>query len=173
MKLSIIFHYEVDEQTGEIKFVGKEEITVDTAKKAASTKATKTTVATTEGIVLDSNKLTFSQSMLDLLGAEVGCRIDIRYERKNGVSKPIIGTSDALEVKSGNKLTKSGTVSFRGAANERLAVYGTIFTLEPTENKGIFYLIGDKETTDEIPEEIINIENELEIESLEDIDFTL
>jgi hypothetical protein len=175
MKLNIIFHYNVDEQTGEITYIGKEEVTVDTTPTTKSTKSTKTTkTVVNEGIVLDSNKITFSQEMLDLLGAEVGCRIDIRYERKNGVSKPIIGTSDALEVKSGNKLTKSGTISFRGSANERLATYGTNFTLEPTENKGIFYLVGDKEdTTNDVPEELIDIESELEIESLEEIDFTL
>jgi hypothetical protein len=42
MKLDIIFHYEVNEQTGEITFIGKDEITVDTAKKTTSTKSTKT-----------------------------------------------------------------------------------------------------------------------------------
>ena len=31
MKLDILFHYNVDENTGEITFIGKEEITVDTA----------------------------------------------------------------------------------------------------------------------------------------------
>ena len=33
MKLDIIMHYEVNEHTGEVVFIGKEEVTVDTAKK--------------------------------------------------------------------------------------------------------------------------------------------
>ena len=31
MKLDILFHYDVNEETGEITFIGKEEISVDTA----------------------------------------------------------------------------------------------------------------------------------------------
>ena len=37
MKLDIIMHYNVDEQTGEITFIGKDEVTVDTAKTASKT----------------------------------------------------------------------------------------------------------------------------------------
>ena len=33
MKLDIVMHYSVDETTGEITFIGKDEIKVDTAKK--------------------------------------------------------------------------------------------------------------------------------------------
>ena len=32
MKLDILFHYNVDEQTGEITYIGKEEIKVETLK---------------------------------------------------------------------------------------------------------------------------------------------
>lgn len=35
MKLDILFHYDVNEETGEITFIGKEEISVDTATKRA------------------------------------------------------------------------------------------------------------------------------------------
>ena len=41
MKLDILMHYEINEQTGEVKFIGKEEITVDTAEKAVKKTATK------------------------------------------------------------------------------------------------------------------------------------
>ena len=33
MKLDILMHYDVDEQTGEVKFIGKEEVSVDTSVK--------------------------------------------------------------------------------------------------------------------------------------------
>ena len=43
MKLDIVFHYLVDENTGEMTYIGKEDITVDTAApaKRQSTKAAK------------------------------------------------------------------------------------------------------------------------------------
>ena len=36
MKLDIIFHYNVDENTGEMTYIGKDEITVDTAAGVAN-----------------------------------------------------------------------------------------------------------------------------------------
>ena len=41
MKLDILMHYEVNETTGEIKYIGKEEITVDSASTKASKSSTK------------------------------------------------------------------------------------------------------------------------------------
>jgi hypothetical protein len=41
--------------------------------------------------------------------------------------------------------------------------------LEPTEDEGIFYLIGDK-MNQPIPEDAIDIEDELDLDSLEDLD---
>ena len=167
MKLDIIFHYEVNEQTGEITYIGKDEVTVDTASKTskkttskASSKADPNPVVT-----LDSNKLILTQGAIDLLQACEGCRIDIRYKKKNKQSVPVIGTGKAFgKEDSGNKITKSNTVSYRGASNEKLAAYGTVFTLEPTEDEGIFYLVGDKEPAEtKVPEEIINIDSEVDI----------
>ena len=102
------------------------------------------------------------------------CRIDIKYEKKDKKAVPIIGTDAAFGTKAGNKLTKSNTVSYRGAANEKLAAYGTTFRLEPTKNTGIYYLVGDAEPVEEkVPEEIINIENELDIDVLDDLNVDL
>lgn len=174
MKLDIIFHYSVDEQTGEITYIGKEEVTVDTAvdvKKTSTKKSTKKVDDNPEPLVtLDSNKLNLTQGAVDLLKVCEDCRIDIKYKKKDKQNVPIIGTDQAFKTKSGNKLTKSNTVSYRGAANERLASYGTVFKLEPTEDEGIFYLVGDKEQQDiVIPEEIENIESELDIDILDEL----
>lgn len=68
-----------------------------------------------------------------------------------------------------NKLTKTNTVSFRGAANEKLAEFGTVFKLEPSEDDGIFYMIGDK-VDNPIPDDAIDIESELDLDSLDDLD---
>ena len=184
MKLDIIMHYNVDEQTGEITFIGKEEVTVDTAKTASKTSKSSSKTASkkadeTEPIVtLDTNKLILTQGAVDLLQVCEDCRVDIKYEKKDKKAVPIIGTDAAFGTKAGNKLTKSNTVSYRGAANEKLSAYGTVFRLEPTKNEGIYYLVGDKEPEEEkVPDEIINIETELEIEDLNEtldgFDFTL
>ena len=176
MKLDILFHYEVNEQTGEITYIGKEEISVDTkATKSATKTSTKASAAKVDAnpdpiITLDSNKLILTQGAVDLLQVCTDCRVDIKYKKKDKKAVPIIGTDAAFGTKSGNKLTKSNTVSYRGAANEKLSAYGTTFKLEPTEDKGIYYLVGDKvQEENSVPDEIIDIENELDIESLDNI----
>ena len=176
MKLDILFHYEVNEQTGEITYIGKEEISVDTkATKSATKTSTKASAAKVDAnpdpiITLDSNKLILTQGAVDLLQVCADCRVDIKYKKKDKKAVPIIGTDAAFGTKSGNKLTKSNTVSYRGAANEKLSAYGTTFKLEPTEDKGIYYLLVDKvQEENSVPDEIIDIENELDIESLDNI----
>ena len=176
MKLDILFHYEVNEQTGEITYIGKEEISVDTkATKSATKTSTKASAAKVDAnpdpiITLDSNKLILTQGAVDLLQVCADCRVDIKYKKKDKKAVPIIGTDAAFGTKSGNKLTKSNTVSYRGAANEKLSAYGPTFKLEPTEDKGIYYLVGDKvREENSVPDEIIDIENELDIESLDNI----
>lgn len=173
MKLDILFHYNVDEQTGEITYLGKEEIKVDTVKGTtkSSSKSSKVDSNTEPIVTLETNKLVLTQGAVDLLQICEDCRVDIKYKKKDKKAVPVIGTDSAFGTKSGNKLTKSNTVSYRGAANEKLSAYGTTFKLEPTENKGIYYLIGDKEMVSEpIPEEIINIESELDIKDLDTLD---
>ena len=168
MKLDILFHYDVNEQTGEIKFIGKEEITVDTSVKKQVSKVNKVEENSEPLITLDSNKLILTTGAVDLMQICSDCRVDIKYKKKNKVSIPVIGTDEAFGTKGGNKLTKTNTISFRGASNEKLSEFGTTFKLEPSEDKGIFYMIGDK-VSDPIPEDSIDIESELDIDSLEDI----
>ncbi len=174
MKLDIIFHYDVNEQTGEIVYIGKDEVTVDTISEKKSSKSTKTTkkadTNTEPVITLESNKLVLSQGAADLLEVYEDCRIDVRYKKQGKASVPIIGTGRAFDKEdSGNKLTKTNTVSYRGAANEKLSAFGTVFKLEPTDTAGIFYLKGDKEPEEtKIPDEIINIEDELDLSNIED-----
>lgn len=179
MKLDILFHYEVDEATGEIKYIGKEEIIVDTKKTTSTKKSTSTKIDTnTEPVItLESNKLVISKGAIDLLEVYEDCRIDVKYKKVDKVSIPVIGTGRAFgKDESGNKLTKTNTVSFRGAANDKLAGFGTIFKLEPTETPGVFYLKGDKEPSEtKVPEELVNIDEELNVlDSIEiddDVDF--
>jgi hypothetical protein len=177
MKLDILMHYEVNETTGEIKFIGKEEITVDSASSKASKSSTakKTTSKVDENpeplITLEANKLVLTKGAVEALDPCEDCRIDIKYKKKDKKLVPVIGTDAAFGTKAGNKLTKTNTVSYRGAANDKLAAYGTVFRLEPTEEEGIFYMIGDKNPKEpEAPKELVDIESELEVPSLDDLD---
>ena len=175
MKLDIVFHYEIDETTGEMKYIGKDEITVDTAApvKKQAAKATKTTTKVEENaeplITLDTNKLILTTGAIELMNVCADCRLDIKYKKKDKVAVPVIGTDAAFGTKGGNKLTKTNTISFRGSANEKLAEFGTTFRLEPTEDEGIFYMLGDK-AVNPVPEEAIDIESELDIDALEALD---
>ena len=177
MKLDVVMHYEVDETTGEIKFIGKEEITVDSASTKASKSSTvkKSTSKVDDNpeplITLEANKLVLTQGAVDALNPCEDCRIDIKYKKKDKKLVPVIGTDAAFGTKAGNKLTKTNTVSYRGAANDKLSAYGTVFRLEPTEEDGIFYMIGDKSPKEpEAPKELVDIDSELDIPSLEEID---
>jgi hypothetical protein len=170
MKLDILFHYNVDENTGEITFIGKEEITVDTATSTKrQAKPVKVEANIEPLITLDSNKLVLTTGAVDMMKICPDCRVDIKYKKKDKVSVPVIGTDTAFGTKGGNKLTKTNTVSFRGSANEKLAEYGSVFKLEPSEDEGIFYLIGDK-MNKPIEDEAIDIEGELDLDSLEELD---
>ena len=170
MKLDILFHYDVNEQTGEVVFIGKEEISVDTAATPTKRKSTKAVENNQEPLItLDSNKLILTTGAVDFMKICADCRVDIKYKKKDKVSVPVIGTDAAFETKGGNKLTKTNTISFRGAANEKLAQFGTTFKLEPSEDDGIFYMIGDK-MNQSIEEDAVDIESELDLEALEDLD---
>lgn len=163
MKLDIIFHYDVNTTTGEIQYIGKEEVTVDTKKSTKAT--TKTTTKVDDNpdpiVTLDSNKLVLTKGAMDLLKVCEDCRIDVKYTKKDKKAVPVIGCNTAFGTQGGNTVTKSNTVSFRGAKNEKLASYGTVFKLEPTEEDGIFYLVSDKKE-EEIPQDIVDIEKELD-----------
>jgi hypothetical protein len=170
MKLDILFHYNVDENTGEITFIGKEEITVDTATSTKrQAKPVKVEANIEPLITLDSNKLVLTTGAVDMMKICPDCRVDIKYKKKDKTSVPVIGTDTAFGTKGGNKLTKTNTVSFRGAANDKLAEFGTTFKLEPSEDDGIFYLIGDK-MNNPIPDDAVDIESELDIDALEALD---
>jgi hypothetical protein len=172
MKLDILMHYEVNTETGEIQFLGKEEVKVDTAKKATSKKSSTKKDENPDPIVtLDSNKLILTQGAVDLLQVCEDCRVDIKYDKKGKSLVPCIGTDSAFNCKGGNLLTAKNTVRYSGANNAKLATYGDTFTMEPTDKEGIYWLIGNKMPEEkEVPKELVNIEDELDLTDLDSID---
>ena len=101
-------------------------------------------------------------------------KIDVKFEKKGRIVTPVL----CQDSKTGNRLTKTYTISFRGSRHDNLAEHGDIFELIPYPDKeGYFKLKGNApEKEDDIveipeeitdPEEISDIdidENEFELE---------
>ncbi len=164
-RFTIEYESSVNTETGEIletTIVGRSE------SKKKSTKKELVDSDTEAKAYLEDNKLRLNSLALKLMGVNPGDRIDVQY-----ASQPIIGISETFGTPdSGCKLTKSGTISFRGKKAETLATYGTEFKLVPNDNNQ-FILDNGKEVQEE-PElkgdENVNIEEDLDfnIESLLD-----
>ncbi|WP_287385692.1 hypothetical protein [Lachnospira sp.] len=81
---------------------------------------------------LESNKIIFNKEALKFLNKNEGDRIGIDYGvLSDGLLHPI------LNLEQGNKITKTGTLSCRGTANEVLSKYGSKFIIEKFDNKFI------------------------------------
>lgn len=91
---------------------------------------------------VQENKLKLSKNALEKLNAKADDRISIQYWQEGiGKSVPIIGKAEVFTDKlDGNRLTKAGTVSFRGEKRITLLEFGTYFTLEEFKD-GIWKLI--------------------------------
>ncbi len=149
VKMMITFDY--DPETNEYKPL-KQEIVKDKVQKA--TKAEEAEDSAEPQITLEANKYVLNKAAATLMGVEWENRLDIKYQpvEKGGMMFPIIGTDTAWKTKSGNKLTKSLSVSCRGNANELLSKYGDTFTVTPWKgHEGLFVMIGNKDRSEEEP----------------------
>ena len=147
----------VDTETGELftkeaTFGDFKEVT----KKATTTRTrkAKTDDEPTPMIHLLEGKWQLNTKAVELTGFEPEMKLDIKFEKKGRVTTPIL----CEDLKSGNRLTKTFTVSCRGSKHDNLAEYGDTFEVIPYEGKeGYFKLKGNIEKEDDIidvPEEI-------------------
>lgn len=166
-KFKVLFTYEQDDETGEVKVINREVINEDLPKaKKTSSKATKKADDDPEPkITLEDNKYSLNNAALELLGVEADDRIDIKFEKRGKVRIPVIGSNASFGTQGGNRLTKSGTVSYRGKNHDLLEEYGTIFTLKASDKDGIFEMVGDKPLPEEKEDENVKIEDE-EVEEI-------
>jgi hypothetical protein len=93
-------------------------------------------------VEVKENKLVISPKAISMIGCIVGERISINYYQENSeITFPVIGRSSVFaDDDSGNKLTKSNTVSFKGFQKNVLLKYGSEFILEDFKD-GIFKLV--------------------------------
>lgn len=124
----------VDTSTGEVKSVTTKKTTTSRKKKEESSEPQ---------LILEDNKYTLNTAAKELLGVEEGDKIDIKYKKINNKLTPIIASDEVFGTKGGNKLTKSGTVAFRGTKRDELIKYGDIFTLAESDKEGEFILYGN------------------------------
>lgn len=171
----LIIEY-VNQETGELF---TREATLGDFKEVTKKATTRTKKIKDDGdpvskIILLDNKIQFNKAAIDLTGFEPEMKIDIKFEKKGRIVTPVL----CQDSKTGNRLTKTYTISFRGSRHDNLAEHGDIFELIPYPDKeGYFKLKGNApEKEDDIveipeeitdPEEISDIdidENEFELE---------
>lgn len=189
----VLFTYEQDTETGDIKCINREVINDDIkpVKKASTPKKKSSKNESSEPqIILEDNKYTLNSAAVELMGVEPDDRLDIKFEKNGKLMIPIIGTNESFGTKAGNRLTKSFTVSCRGKANDELQNYGTVFTLsEHPTKEGLFVMQGDKapeavvddkvEIKDDASEVEVEIDlddfiaDENEVEEISALDFKL
>ena len=155
----------VDTETGELftkeaTFGDFKEVT----KKATTTRTRKpkTDDEPTPMIHLLEGKYQFNTKAIELTGFEPEQKVDIKFEKKGRTVTPVM----CIDEKSGNRLTKTFTVSCRGSKRDNLIEYGDTFELIPYEDKeGYFKLKGN---APEKEDDIIDVPEEIE-DSEEDI----
>ena len=148
----------VDTETGEIL---TREATLGDFKEVKKTTSTRTRKPKDEDpvakLTLLEGKLQMNNAAVQMTGFEPEMKIDIKFEKKGRVTTPVMMQAD-----SGNRLTKTYTISCRGSKHDNLSEYGDVFEVIPYEGKdGHFKLKGNVEKEDDIidvPEEIVDPE---------------
>ena len=156
MEIQFLVTLDFDPKTETFKVIEQKQVQ-DKVRKVSNKKTT--VEETGEGIIiLEDNKICLNQCAAQLLKVQPDDRIAIQYNKIGNRMIPLIGSNESFGISSGNKLTKSLTVSFRGNANTELAKYGTRFTLEEIKGKqNIYILIGETEisTSEELKDDNI------------------
>jgi hypothetical protein len=151
----------VDTETGEL--FTKEATFGDfkeATKKATTTRSKKPKdTDPVAKITLLEGKWQMNNACVELTGFEPEMKLDIKFEKKGRVTTPVLCEDE----KSGNRLTKTYTVSCRGSRHDNLAEYGDVFEVIPYEGKeGYFKLKGNAPQKEDdiidIPEEITDPE---------------
>lgn len=133
--------FEFDPATNTYTPVGNPEIVKQTQNKIKP----KANESSEPQLELSENKYSLNSAAIELLNVEAGDKIDIKWQIIDNINYPIIGPSTIWNSASGNKLTKSGTVSYRGKANILLSEYGDTFELSPWKgHDGLFILMGNE-----------------------------
>lgn len=118
-------------------------------------------------IFLTENKYIINKAAAQLMDIKPEDKLAIRYLDIKSVNFPVIGKQEAYGIHSGNKVTKSMTVSCRGVGRDKLAEFGTVFVISKVADRdGLFAMVGDSDKPEMPPDKIDTSEADRE----EDID---
>lgn len=111
-------------------------------------------------IEVQDNKLKFGKTALSLIEAVPNDRVAVNYWTVNNQETfPIIGKAALFtDGSDGQRLTKSGTMSYRGQQRTILLEYGSLFTLEEFK-PGIYKMVPILEQKDSLEDEKNDLEN--------------
>ena len=112
----------------------------ETTQKVSNLKVVNTSVkasAKEYDLEVDENKLNLTSDAVEKLGAVAGDRISVNYWTvDNQTTYPIISKADVFtDGSDGNKMTKKGTVSFKGQQRTSLLKFGSLFTFSEFKDK--------------------------------------
>ena len=110
----------------------------EVSQKVSNVKVeTAAVVSKSYDLEVDENKINLTPKAISKLGAIAGDRISVNYWTvDNETTYPIISKSDVFtDGADGNKLTKKGTVSFKGQQRTSLLRFGSLFTFAEFKDK--------------------------------------
>lgn len=163
--LTLTYEMSINTDTGEVLETRLVDRNVNKPDNKSSKSVSKKKVVenTEPKLFLEDNKFRLNSAALKLMGIDAGsgAKLDIKYENNKGRSIPVLGADEAFGTKGGNKLTKTGTVAFRGNKNEELSKYGNEFTLVAYEAKpGLFILSSGNEVQEVQEDKNISVDTE-------------
>lgn len=170
MLRAVTITFDIETETGTVTNV-KTQVEGEVKRRTTTTRKKEVVkeLEDTVSIVREEGKLVFNNRAMADLKIEAGDRIVIKYEKGDKSLFPVIGTDFAFnEEGSGNKMTKSQTISYKGNQNTVLAEFGDEFTVEKYQDD-IWKLVslGEPKVAETI-EEAIEISEKVDPQLLTD-----
>lgn len=170
MLRAVTITFDIETETGTVTNV-KTQVEGEVKRRTTTTRKKEVVkeLEDTVSIVREEGKLVFNNRAMADLKIEAGDRIVIKYEKGDKSLFPVIGTDFAFnEEGSGNKMTKSQTISYKGNQNTVLAEFGDEFTVEKYQDN-IWKLVslGEPKVAETI-EEAIEISEKVDPQLLTD-----
>lgn len=168
--VTLYFQTKVNTDTGEIttECVKKsiDKIEGEPKKKRTSKVVVKSDNISDPLLTLEENKYQLSQKAVELMSIQPDDKLDIKYEKIGKQIVPVIATDENFNSHTGNRVTKSFTVSYRGSKREELSKYGSVFTIvKHPDKEGRFIL----QNEDNKIEEALKNEEQIEFPMDDDL----
>lgn len=157
-QVNVIFNYDAETDT-----VSDVKCMIDGIEKKKKTTRKAKDIAIEELapeaiITLESNKLVFNNRAVSDMELNYEDRIVIKWKQEGKVMVPIIGKDTSFgEEGTGNKVTKTNTVTYKGKANTVLAERGSTFTLEKY-SENIWKLVSTSQTVTDTVDKLEDIQ---------------